>query len=105
MGTKYTFKQEFTPDFNPYGASVPSTITMELDGDLNLSQLLERFEEFLRGAGFQTQGYLDFVQDETEFNDDNMSVTLDFPDGTTETVTVKTDIEHSGFYYDTDRNK
>lgn len=92
MGTKYTFKQEFTPDFNPYGTSVPSTITMELDGDLTLSQLLERFEEFLRGAGFQTDGYLDFVPDEELPQSHNVNGDADL-------------VEHSGFYFDPDRNK
>lgn len=108
MTTKYTFKQEYKPDFNPYGTSVPSTVTMEIDGDVNLTQLLERFEEFLKGSGFHFDGHLDFVFDDcndtlTGGYDDNMSVTLDFPDGTSETVT--TDTKHSSYYYDTDRNK
>jgi hypothetical protein len=106
VGTKYTFKQEFTPEFNPYNSANASTISMELHGDLNLTQILERFEEFLRGSGFYFDGHLDFVHDDTEshddFAEDNMNMTLSFPDGTEETVNIA---PHSDYYYDTNRNK
>jgi hypothetical protein len=54
---------------------------MEINGDLNLAQLLERFEDFLKGSGFGFEGHLDFVVDDPE------------------------PVQHSGFYFDEDRNK
>jgi hypothetical protein len=54
---------------------------MEVAGDLNLAQLLEKFEDFLKGSGFSFDGHLDFVVDE--------------PDP----------VQHSDFYFDLDRNK
>ena len=52
---KYIFKQvdNFTP----------SETTIEFTAD-TLSKILEQFEMFLRGSGFQFNGTLDFVQDE-----------------------------------------
>ena len=79
--TKYTFKQEYTGFSGLSYSSPPSTVTMEINGDLNLAQLLERFEDFLKGSGFGFEGHLDFVVDE--------------PDP----------VQHSGFYFDEDRNK
>ena len=64
MTTKYTFKQEY-PGYSGFATSTPpSTVTMEINGELSLPQVLERFEEFLRGAGFHFDGHLDFVNDE-----------------------------------------
>lgn len=121
MTTKYTFKQEYEGFTSLNTSSPPSSLTMELNGDLNLTQILERFEEFLRGAGFHFEGYLDFVQDESDekkdivldssypdgdgyWNGDNMgTMTLSFPDGTEEIVTKTT--AHSDYFYDFDRNK
>ena len=37
-----------------------SKLTLEFDGS-NLSEVLPRFEDFLRGSGFVFDGYLDFI--------------------------------------------
>ncbi len=132
MSTKYTFKQEYA-GFTGYSASAPpSTITMEVNGELSLPQVLERFEEFLRGAGFFFDGHLDIVNDDevsqdyddSDANinldesyiygepsvtfgsmDDNMNVNLN-AGAATETFTVNIDADnHSAYYWDKDRNK
>lgn len=43
-----------------------STITMEIDGDSSLPDVLENFTIFLRGCGFTIEydKYLDIVEDE-----------------------------------------
>lgn len=100
MTTKYTFKQEYS-GFKVHDIGhPPTTVSMEIEGDLSLPQILERFEDFLRGAGFRFDGYLDFVQDD----EPNNEFTMEFPDGTQETITINGE-QHSDFYYDTDRNK
>ncbi len=98
MTTKYTFKQEYGGfDVHHYG-SPPSTVTMEISGDLNLTQMLERFEDFLRGCGFGFEGHLDFVND----YDDTLTSESD---GNNFVIPTDDTIEHSGFYFDADRNK
>lgn len=82
--TKYTFKQEYS-GYTGFATEIPpSAITMEINGELSLPQVLERFEEFLRGAGFYLDGHLDIVNDE--------ELSTDF-------------VEHSDSYFDTDRNR
>jgi len=54
---KYIFKQ--------IDSYTPSETTVEFTAD-TLSTVLEQFEMFLRGSGFQFNGNLDFVQDEFE---------------------------------------
>ena len=44
------------------------TITSELDDVETLPQLLEAFEQFLRGCGFHFDGHIDIVND---FGEDN----------------------------------
>jgi len=122
--TKYTFKQEYS-GFTGFSEAVPpTTITMEVNGELSLPQIVERFEEFLRGAGFHFNGHLDFVNDDDvddskDQDDDNSQdqgddINLDFGDiniGSTyttmgdQTLTLKMPEKHSTYYYDYSRNK
>lgn len=130
MNTKYTFKQEYA-GFTGFATSAPpSTITMEVNGELSLPQVLERFEEFLRGAGFYFDGHLDIVNDDEipqDYDDSDANINLDdsyiygepsVSFGTmndsinlnagaaTETYTVNIDADtHSAYYWDKDRNK
>jgi hypothetical protein len=69
-----------------------SNITMELQGDLTLDQILENFEHFLKGCGFLIEGNLQIVDISTQPLDAGY---IDEP----------TDPTHSNFYFDTDRNK
>jgi hypothetical protein len=119
--TKYTFKQEY-PGFVGFSDSAPpSTITMEINGELSLTQVLERFEEFLRGAGFHFDGHLDFVDDDSNnlppnYADYEVNVDVDPNTGLDNTFFFNTDNmgsttsitmpeEHSTYYYDYSRNK
>lgn len=124
MTTKYTFKQEYS-GFTGFSESTPaSTITMEVNGELSLPQILERFEEFLRGAGFYFDGHLDFVNDDEIPQDYNVNgdadINLDdihiygepsvnfgsMDNMSTTTFVVNSDgVEHSVYYYDKDRNQ
>lgn len=111
MTTKYTFKQEYT-GFSGLSESVPpSTITMEINGDVSLTQVLERFEEFLRGAGFHFDGHLDFITEEEFTGDghDGMGSTVDTffinTDNMGSTTSITMPEEHSTYYYDYSRNK
>lgn len=36
-------------------------VSVKLDGDANLSDLLDEFEAFLKGCGYEFDGALDFV--------------------------------------------
>ena len=78
---KYIFKQidEYTP----------SETTVEFTVD-NINDVLEQFELFLKGCGFQFNGKLDIVPDEEYYG-------LEESEGQ--------DLEHSIQYFDTERNK
>ena len=74
------------------GSSTGETTTHEFTADF-LPDVLERFELFLRGVGYNSTGVLDFVTDDF--------VTEDFETKGSDL----TDIQHSEFWYDKDRNK
>lgn len=40
--------------------------------EVSLTDLLERFEDFLRACGFSFEGYLDFVPEDTPANEDDL---------------------------------
>lgn len=73
---KITFKCEHF-NYNDYTGEVKGTnkiVTHELLNDVSLTEVLEGFEEFLRGSGFTFDGYIDVVPHETNdwssFEDD-----------------------------------
>lgn len=114
MTSKFTFKQEYTGFNSMTYSSPPATITMEVTGDLSLSEVVEKFQDFLRGAGYVFDGHLELVDDEPSYQysmtDDTDSLFTDDSinlsgTGAGETYVVSDDVEHSTFYFDTDRNK
>jgi hypothetical protein len=95
---KFTFICEDDP--MPFSESVVTKRTVEFDA-VQINDVVSEFELFLRGAGFNPQGVLDFV-DETyyygepagpEWNDDGINISV--PDS----------VCHSEHYFDTERNK
>lgn len=135
-----TNKITFTHTSN-YVGQPETNLTMELKGDLSLSEVLENFAQFLRGAGYYFDGYVDIVNDdEPDYDSDNEPDTdpffVNFDDSDSNVVisgsmddinldlssmdfstmagaqpvySVSTsndsDIGHSIYYYDSDRNK
>ena len=61
--SKYTFINENVD----YNGQPTETIKLEVEA-VHISDILESFERFLRGAGFVFEGQLDFVVEE-EYND------------------------------------
>jgi len=58
--TKYTFIAEHEDIYgNPSGHKVSTEFTAD-----HISAVVENFQMFLNGVGFQTQGTLDFIPDE-----------------------------------------
>lgn len=62
----YTFKKTYKRDIG-YGAlsKDASLIKVKTDSD-SLSDIVQAFEDFLRGCGFCFKGHLDIVDDESE---------------------------------------
>lgn len=58
--TKYTFIAEHD---DLYGKPSGHKVSTEFNAD-HISTVLENFQMFLNGVGFQTQGTLDFISDE-----------------------------------------
>ena len=92
--TKYTFIAEHNDIYgNPSGHKVSTEFTAE-----HLSSVIENFEMFLRGVGFNQQGTLDFIPDEEYYGTG--------PEWHTEEWdTPHDDIGHSEYFFDTERNK
>jgi hypothetical protein len=91
---KFTFICEDDP--MPFSESVVTKRTVEFDAVL-LNDVVSEFELFLRGAGFNPPGILDFVQD--DYTDIGGGSALeDYPD-------VQADLMKSNYYFDTERNK
>jgi hypothetical protein len=82
MANKMIFKQEYEGWSSMHGSAPPSTVTMELSGDLSLTDVLERFQDFLKGCGYHFDGTLDIVYDEVdEITDDLDNLDSSYPDG------------------------
>jgi hypothetical protein len=81
-GMKYYFIYKET-DFR--GEETGKVITHHFRAE-SLSQLLENFQDFLKGAGFVFDGTVDIVTDDIEMSSDEED-------------------DHSKYYYDFDRNK
>jgi hypothetical protein len=71
MTNKFTFSNEFVD----YHGKV-STLDMEFSAD-NLSDVLDHFERFLTGCGFVLDGHLSVVNEDGEFDEDEMNSYLD----------------------------
>jgi hypothetical protein len=92
---KFTFICEDDP--MPFSESVVTKRTVEFDA-VQINDVVSEFELFLRGAGFNPRGVLDFVDENyyaepvgPEWNDDGINI----PESSC----------HSEFYFDTERNK
>ena len=75
------------------GKETGKVITHQFEGD-SLETLLSNFQDFLKGAGFYFDGNVDIVKDDDW---DTAPISID--------ISEEEDIEHSKYYYDTDRNK
>ena len=65
--SKFTFTQTYDD----------TVTTKEFETDY-LYEVIERFEEFLRGCGFYFNGTIDVVEDETEENMVDKTITVSF---------------------------
>ena len=90
---KFTLIGEHT---NMYGKPDGTKMTYEFTVD-SLNDILEHFDLFVRGCGYMPPpGTLDYQIDEYS----------DFGGGSLPSdYEVKADIQHSGFYFDPERNK
>jgi hypothetical protein len=52
-----TFK--FIQEYKDFNDQLVQKVTFELPQDSTLTQVIEGFEHFLKGAGYQLDGYLD----------------------------------------------
>jgi hypothetical protein len=92
---KFTLIGEHT---NLYGKPDGTKVTYEFQVD-TLNDILEHVDLFVRGCGYMPTGTLDYVVD--EYADFGGGSTLDdYPE-------IKEELaeKHSGFYFDTERNK
>jgi hypothetical protein len=113
---KFTFICEDDP--MPFSEGVVTKRTVEFDAVM-INDVVSEFELFLRGAGFNPPGILDFVQDdyESEWQTEEFETPQDFSDcvgGSTLDDTAQIqgyahikddDIIHSKFFFDSERNK
>lgn len=116
--TTYKFIAEYDDVF---GKPSGHRVMTEFKAD-HIDTVLENFELFLRGVGFQTEGTLDFISEDEYYGDghEGMGSTLeDYPE-LNETPSPLVDEWtrirredaraegaelHSKYYYDTERNK
>ena len=80
------------------GNETRNNVTFTFHAD-TLMQLLEKYQDFLKGCGFVFQGQLDIVPDEEFYGyreDDYEEVNLEL---------IDLPEQHSEYYYDTERNK
>lgn len=101
---KFTFICQDDP--MPFSEGVTTKRTIEFDA-VQLGDVVAEFELFLRGAGFNPNGVLDFI-DEDYYNEpytgdghEGMGSTLeDYPE-----LKAEVAAKHSSYYFDTERNK
>lgn len=58
----------FESSFYDADGTEKNHLNMSFSGDCTLSEVLENFENFLRGTGYYFDGHLDFVEDEVNAN-------------------------------------
>lgn len=107
---KFTFICEDDP--MPFSEGVVTKRTIEFDA-VHLNDVVGEFEMFLRGAGFNPQGVLDFI-DENYYKEpagpEWYNEEFDTPDIQVDWNDLKpginlVDVEHSEYYFDEERNK
>lgn len=59
-----TFK--FIQEYKDFDGRMVQTVTFEMPQDSTLPEVVEGFESFLKGAGYQLEGYLDIVPHQEE---------------------------------------
>jgi hypothetical protein len=98
--TRFTLIAEHT---DLYGKPNGHKVTHEFTVD-DLHSVLENTDLFIRGIGYMPTGTLDYVTDEEYYGfssdgHDGMGSTLeDYPE-------IKDKVQHSQYYFDTERNK
>lgn len=69
MNSKITFiyENEYTKEFVGH-CGTPRKLTVELPGDITLTELIEQFELFTKGIGYfpPDNSHLDYVDNDTE---------------------------------------
>ena len=85
MSMKFTFVCDRDQDF--FGPK--TTNTLVIDGEQTVYQLLEKFEDFLKGCGYVIDGHFDVVETFTEevgydldsiYLDSNLNLDIDLND-------------------------
>lgn len=64
----YTFYYERPEEHAPYSAV--KSITMEVEDERNLNEMLEAYKEFLNACGYRVTGDLDVIEDDLPKFDD-----------------------------------
>lgn len=95
---KFTFICQDDP--MPFCEGVVTKRTVEFDAT-QINDVVSEFELFLRGAGFNPHGTLDFIPDDEYYSDFGGGSTLDDYPELKEELLAK----HSESYFDTERNK
>lgn len=105
---KFTLIAEHT---DIYGKPLGHKLTHEFDAD-TLDNVLENTDLFLRGVGFMPKGTLDYVQDEEYYGYGPEWNTEEFetPNETSsyeERIWQQSvdNVQHSSYFFDTERNK
>lgn len=93
---KFTFICEDDP--MPFSESIVTKRTVEFDA-VHINDVVSEFELFLRGAGFNPNGTLDFISDDVYYAEPNG------PEWHNEEFETPVEPTHSEHYFDTERNK
>jgi hypothetical protein len=69
MKSKITliYENEYTNDFSGH-CGTPRKMTVELTGDITITELLQQFEYFIKGIGYfpPENAHLDYVDNDTD---------------------------------------
>jgi len=95
---KFTFICEDDP--MPFSESIVTKRTVEFDA-VHINDVVSEFELFLRGAGFNPHGTLDFIPDDEYYGEGPEWNTEEFYTPQPEDVPST----KSSYYFDTERNK
>lgn len=99
---KFTLTGEHT---DLYGNPDGTKVTYEFHADF-LENILENFDMFLRGCGFNPTGHLDYIVDEfPEWTTEQWDTPTDGHDGMGSTLEDYPELNKSKYYFDTERNK
>ena len=99
---KFTLIAEHT---DLYGKPDGTKVTYEFHADF-LENILENFDMFLRGCGFNPTGQLDYVTDDfAEWTTEEWDTPHDFLQEKPVEMYDEQDLPRSKHYFDTERNK